>query len=66
MVKNLPANAGDVSSVPGSGRPPGKEIATHPSILTWRIPWIKEPGGLQSVGLQRVKQDLVTKQQQLR
>ena len=50
----------------GQEDPLEKEIATHPSILTWRIPWIKEPGGLQSVGLQRVKQDLVTKQQQLR
>ena len=50
----------------GQEDPLEKEIATHSSILTWRIPWIKEPGGLQSVGLQRVKQDLVTKQQQLR
>ena len=31
-----------------------KEMATHPSILAWRIPWTEEPGGLQSVGLQRV------------
>ena len=29
-------------------------IATHPSILVWRIPWTEEPGGLQSTGLQRV------------
>ena len=31
-----------------------KEMATHPSILAWRIPWTEEPGGLQSTGLQRV------------
>ena len=34
-----------------------KEIATHSSILTWRIPWTEEPGGLQSTGLQRVGHD---------
>ena len=36
MVKNLPANAGDLSSVPGSEDPLGKEMATHPSILAWK------------------------------
>ena len=39
-------------------------MATHSSTLAWRIPWIEELGGLQSIGLQRVGQDLVTKQQQ--
>ena len=34
-----------------------KEMATHSSILAWRIPWIEEPGGLQSTGLQRVGLD---------
>jgi len=34
-----------------------KEMATHSSILTWRIPWMEEPGGLQSTGLQRVRHD---------
>ena len=34
-----------------------KEMATHSSILAWRIPWTEEPGGLQSMGLQRVGQD---------
>ena len=33
-----------------------KETATHPSILAWRIPWIEEPGGLQSIRLQRFRQ----------
>ena len=41
-----------------------KEIATHSSTLAWKIPWTKEPGRLQSMGLQRVGHDLVTKQQQ--
>ena len=39
-------------------------MATHSSILAWEIPWTEEPGGLQSMGLQRVGHDLVTKQQQ--
>ena len=38
-------------------------MATHPSILAWRIPWTEEPGGLQSMGSQRVRHDLTTKQQ---
>ena len=37
----------DLSSVPGSGRSPEKGIATHSSILDWRISWTEEPGGLQ-------------------
>ena len=39
-------------------------MATHSSILAWEIPWIEEPGGLQSMGSQRVGRDLATKQQQ--
>ena len=35
-----------------------EEMATHSSILTWEIPWIEEPGGLQSMGLQKVGHDL--------
>ena len=34
-----------------------KEMATHPSILAWKIPWTEEPGGLQSMGLQRIGYD---------
>ena len=34
-----------------------KEIATHSSILAWKIPWTQEPGGLQSMGSQRVRHD---------
>ena len=40
-------------------------MATHSSILAWEIPWTEEPGRLQSMGLQRVGHDLVTKQEQL-
>ena len=50
VIKNLPTSAGDAGSIPGSGQ----EMATHSSILTWRIPWTEEPGGLQSMGWQRV------------
>ena len=53
VVKNLPASAGDVGSIPGSGTSPEKEMATHSSILAWEIPWTEEPGGLQSMGSQR-------------
>ena len=42
-----------------------KEMATHSNILVWEIPWTEGPGGLQSMGLQRVGHNLATKQQQL-
>ena len=60
VVKNPPANARDTDegSVPGWRRSPGGEnMATHSSILAWRIPWTEEPGGLQSMGLQKVRHD---------
>ena len=41
-----------------------KEIAMHSIILAWEIPWTEEPGGLQSMGSQRVVHNLATKQQQ--
>ena len=63
MVKNPPVNAGDVRNagfLPGSGRSRLEEgMATHSSLLSWRIPWTEEPGGLQSTGSQsrtRLKQ----------
>ena len=60
-VKNLPANEGnfrDMGSGSGSGRSSGGGgMATHFSILAWRIPWTEEPGGLQSMRLQRVGYD---------
>ena len=42
----------------------GKKMETHSSILAWETPWTEEPGGLQSLGLQRVIHDLVTKLKQ--
>ena len=63
-VKNLPAmQETGVQSV-GEEDPLEKEMATHSSTLAWRIPWTEEPGRLQSTGSQRVRRDLVTKQQQ--
>ena len=57
--KESACSAGDVGdaggSIPGSGRSPGVEMAIHSSILAWRIPWTREPGGLQSMGSQRVR-----------
>ena len=59
VVKNPPANAGDVSSVPGSGRCPG-EGNGNPLRYSWNIPWTEEPDGLQSMELQRVGGSLAT------
>ena len=48
-----------MGSIPGLGRSPGE--GTHSSFLAWESPWREESGGLQSMGLQRVGHDLVTK-----
>ena len=48
-VKASACNVRDLGSIPGSGRSPG-EGNGHSSILVWRIPWMEEPGGLQSMG----------------
>ena len=48
----------------GQENPLEKEMAAHSSILAWKIPWTEKPSGLQSLGLQRVRRDLATKQQQ--
>ena len=48
----------------GQEDPLEKEMATDSSILAWEILWTEKPGGLQSMGLQRIRYDLVTKQQQ--
>ena len=50
-------NAGDEGSIPGSGRSPEDVMATHSSVLAWKILWAEEPGGLQSMGSQRVGHD---------
>ena len=55
MVKNLPANAGVWSQ--GQEAPLEEGLATHSTILAWRIPWTEEPGGLQTMGLDRVGHD---------
>ena len=52
VVRNPPAGGGDASLIPGSGKSPEEEVATHSSILAWRIPWTEEPVGQQSMGLQ--------------
>ena len=50
-------NAGDLVRSLGQEESLEKGIATHSSILAWRIPWTEEPGGLQSMGSQRVRHD---------
>ena len=55
--KESACNAEDPGSIPGLGTSPGEEMATHSSILAWRIPWTEGPHGLQSKGLQRVRHD---------
>ena len=57
VVKNPPANTGDVGCWEDAQE---REIATYSSILAWEIPWTKNPGGLQSIGSQRVRHDLMT------
>ena len=54
VVKNPPANTRDVGSFPELGSSLEKEMASHPSTLAWEIPKTEEPGGLQSLGSQRV------------
>ena len=54
MVKNQPAMQETQVQFLGQEDPLEKEMATHSSILAWRIPWTEEPGGLQSMGSQRV------------
>ena len=53
-AKDSTCNAGDPGLIPGLGDPLEKGMATHSSILAWKIPWTEEPVGLQSVALQRV------------
>ena len=60
VAKNPPASVGDirdVGSIPGSEDPLEEGMATHSSILVWRIPWTEEPGGLQSMDSQRAAHD---------
>ena len=60
MGKEFACNAGDTGdtgSISGQEYFLEKEMATHSSILAWEIPWTEEPGGLESVGSQRVDYD---------
>ena len=57
MVKNLPTSAGkteEAGPILGGEDPLEEAMATHSTILAWKIPWTEEPGGLQFRGLQRV------------
>ena len=56
-VKNPPAMQETWVQSPGWKDPLEKGMATHPSVLAWRIPWTEESGGLQSVGSQRDGRD---------
>ena len=51
MVKNVPANAGDLGSIPGSGRSPGEGNGNPLQYACWEIPWTEEPG--KSTGSQK-------------
>ena len=64
VVKNRPAKQETRVRFLGWEDPLEKEMATHSSILAWEIPWAEETGGLPSMGSQRVRHDLMTKQQQ--
>ena len=61
MVKHLPSMWETQVQSLGWEDPLEKEMATHSSTLAWKIPWTEEPGSLQSMGSQRVRQDWVTK-----
>ena len=62
-VKNLPAKQDSRVRSLGWEDPVEKAVAAHSSILSWKIPWTEEPGGLQSMGVTRVGHNLVTKPQ---
>ena len=57
MVKNLPARTETWIQYLGREDPLEKGMATHSSILAWRVPWTEEPGGLQSMGSQSIGHD---------
>ena len=55
--KESACNEGDMGSIPGSEDSLEKQMATCSRILDWENSWTKEPGGLQSIGLKRVRHD---------
>ena len=64
LVKNPPASTGDTGLILGLEDSLEEEMATRSSILAWEIPWTEEPGGLQSMGSQKVRHGLAIQQQQ--
>ena len=63
MVKNLPANAGatgNMGAILGQEDPLEEEMTIHSNILAWKTPWTEKPGGLQSMGSQRVGHNWAT------
>ena len=68
MVKNLcsTGDSGDAGLIPGLEDPLKEGMATHSSILAWRIPWAKEPGRLQSMGPQESDTTVVNEHGQFR
>ena len=60
MLKNPPTNVGDMGSIPGCNDPLGQGMATHSSILVWETLWTEEADGLQSMGSQKVRHNLMT------
>ena len=56
--KGSACNAGTIGLIPGQEEPLEKSMAAHSGTLAWRIPWTEEPGGLQSMGSQRVGYEL--------
>ena len=65
MVKESACNDRELGTIPGEEDPLEKGMATHSSILAWRIPWTEEPGGLQSMGLERVRHDQVANENKI-
>ena len=59
MVQRLPAMQETQVQSLGQEDPLEKEMAIHSSTLAWKIPWMEEPGGLQSTGSQRVRHDFI-------
>ena len=57
MGKESACDAGDMVRSLGLEDPLEEGLATHSTILAWRIPWTEDPGGLPSIGLQRVRYD---------
>ena len=63
-ASNATAAGSPAGLAPGLGRSSEEDMATHSNVIAWRIPWTEEPGGLQSIGSQRVGYDLAIQQQQ--